>query len=159
MKNNIVRKFTETEVNMNSTILTRFSHAFSSFDVSELMDLLHENGHFFNGYNKGRAQGIFRKIFHGADGIQSRNCIQINRGISLSIFPGQEVLEIRCFNDSSTSFFETNPISSRKFGQAVDPTLEEVVFRFVFRFQDYKIIELKLATASIEHVEKLILKN
>ena len=158
MKNNFVRKFTEREVNKNSSIINDFAHAFSSFDVEDLMSLLHENGCFFNGYNKGRTYGIFRKMIHGANGIKSRNCMQFNRGISLTIFPGQEVLEIRCYNEDLDFYSGKNHVI-RTFGQPADPSIQEIVYRFVFRFQDFKIIEIKMATRSIENVEKLIIKN
>jgi hypothetical protein len=138
-----------------------FCYAFSAGDINGLMGLLHENGRFFNDLSKGRAAGELHKMMNGQKGIKSRNAFKYNRGISLDIFPGQEVLEIRCYNQNfeDDSMFDLDGFMGPKFGEPPVEGKNEIVYRFVFRYQDFKIIELKMASKAIANPKRIISNN
>ncbi len=145
---------------MNSDLLNDFSHAFSSFDVNAILDLLHERGRFFNDLNKGKAAGIFHKMIHGPNGIKSRNAMKYNRGISLDIFPGQEVLEIRCYNQCIEDLnFDDEGFLGPNFGEPLVQAKNEIIFRFVFRFHEHKIVHLKMAHKAVANSQRIISNN
>jgi len=89
VRKNLIQKFSEEEMGLNSDLLNDFSHAFSSYDINAILDLLHDHGRFFKGLNKGKAAGVFHKMIHGPKGVKSRNSFKYNRGISLDISPGR----------------------------------------------------------------------
>ena len=138
-----------------------FCYAFSAGDINGLMNLMHENGRFFNDLSKGRAAGVLHRMIHGPKGVKSRNAFKYNRGISLDIFPGQEVLEIRCFNQNfeDESLFNLDGVLGPKFGEPAVEEKNEIVYRFVFRYQDFKIIELKMASNAIANPRRIISNN
>ena len=161
MRNNLTKRFSDREKEKNSDIMNDFCYAFSAGDINGLMSLLHENGRFFNNLNKGRAAGEFHKMINSAKGIKTRNAFKYNRGISLDIFPGQEVLEIRCYNQNydEESMFNLEGFLGPKFGEPAVESKNEIIYRFVFRYHDFKIIELKLASKAIAHAKRIISNN
>lgn len=161
MRNNLTKRFSDREKERNSDIMNDFCYAFSASDINGLMNLLHENGRFFNDLNKGRAAGELHKMMNGPKGIKSRNAFKYNRGISLDIFPGQEVLEIRCYiqNFEDDSMFDLDGFMGPKFGEPAVEGKNEIVYRFVFRYQDFKIIELKMAGKTIGNPKRIISNN
>jgi len=161
VRKNLIQKFSEEEMGMNSDLLNDFSHTFSSSDINAILDLLHDQGRFFNGMNKGKAAGVFYKMIHGPKGVKSRNSFKYNRGISLDIFPGQEVLEIRCYNESfdDDSCFDFEGFRGPKFGDPIVHSKNEIIYRFVFRYFEYKIFDLKMAQKAVENSQIIISKN
>ena len=161
MRKNLIQKFSEEEMGMNSDLLNDFSHAFSSYDINAILDLLHDQGRFFNGMNKGKAAGVFHNMIHGPQGIKSRNSFKYNRGISLDIFPGQEVLEIRCYNQrfDDDSCFDFEGYLGPKFGDPIVHSKNEIIYRFVFRYFEYKIFDLKMAQKAVSNSQKIISNN
>ena len=161
MRKNLIQRFSDSEMERNSDIMNDFCYAFSASDINGLMSLLHENGRFFAHMSKGRAAGEFHRMMNGPQGIKTRNAFKYNRGISLDIFPGQEVLEIRCFNENyeDESIFDFEKFLGPKFGEPAVQSKNEIIFRFVFRYQDFKIIELKMASNAVANPKRIISNN
>jgi hypothetical protein len=146
---------------VNSDLLNEFCHAFSSANINAILDLLHDRGRFFNDLSKEKAAGVFHKMIHGPHGIKTRNSYKYNHGISLDIFPGQEVLEIRCYNENfdDVSRFDVERFLGPEFGEPIVHTKNEIIYRFVFRYYEHKIFDIKMPHSAVANSERIVSNN
>jgi len=135
------------EQRQNSNLTNYFLHAFNGCNVDAIKDMLHEDGVFLGKYSKEKMAAVFYNIFFGKDHLDYIfHHSRINKGIAIDKIPGAEVIEIRMSN---------NERSTSKLGEPVDPKIEERVYRFCFRFQDEKIIEIEIPKHFIVKTEHL----
>jgi len=161
VRNKLVQKFSPEEMEINSDLLNEFCFAFSSANIGAILELLHNHGRFFNNLSKGKAAGVFHKMIHGTKGIKSKNSFKYNRGISLDIFPGQEVLEIRCYDENldDSSCFDFERFLGPSFGEPIVHSKNEIIFRFVFRYYEHKIFDVKMTNNAVANPERIVSNN
>jgi hypothetical protein len=161
VRNKLVEKFSDDEMEMHSKLLNNFCHAIQSANMPGILHILHENGRFFNDLNKQKAARIICKMIHGPNGIKSRNFLKINHGISLGVFPGQEILELRSYNEQvdENSTRGNQHCFGPNFGEPQLDGKDEIIYRFVFRFYENKISNIQLVQKAIANPDRIISNN
>lgn len=146
---------------LNSEILNVFCQALSTSNIYGIIHNLHDHGRFFNGLSKEKAVIVLHKMIYGPKGIKSRNAFTYNRGISLDIYPGQEVLEIRCYNQQANedSAEDVEPFKGPNYGESTMICKDEIIFRFVFRFHEHKIFNLKMIHNAVANPQRIVSNN
>ncbi len=152
----IIRK-TVTEQKENSKLMEEFSHAFVASNLNAINELLHEDGVFFGNITKAKALGYFQQLFFGDEGIANCQHVYFNKGISLDLFCGAEVLEFRCqkklqFRKNGLPYFAA-------FGEMQDIFSDECVFRFAFEYTDGQISAIRIPKKYIEKADRFVLEN
>jgi hypothetical protein len=141
MNKTMIHKTTKNEQEANSQILKAFGSTYASKDVQNIKNLLHTYGRYFGKMNREMAAGYFYGIFNGPNGIKDKYHIVENEGVSCDYLPGEMVLEIRC--SDWDPFSGEIPWRSKKFGDAVDQEMKEVVHQFAFTFKEGKIFSIR----------------
>ena len=141
MNKALIHKISKNEQESNANILKAFAFAYASKDVQNIKNLLHTFGRYFGKMNKEMAAGYFFGIFNGPNGIKDKYHIVENEGVSCDHLPGEMVLEIRC--SDRDPFSGEIPWRSKKFGDAVDHEMKEVIHRFAFSFKEGKIFTIR----------------
>ena len=137
----LIHKISKNEQEANANILKAFAFAYASKDVHNIKNLLHTYGRYFGKMNKEMAVGYFFGIFNGPNGIKDKYHIVENEGVSCDHLPGEMVLEIRC--SDWDPFSGEIPWRSKKFGDAVDHEMKEVIHQFAFSFKEGKIFTIR----------------
>jgi len=137
----LIHKISKNEQEANANILKAFAFAYASKDVQNIKNLLHSYGRYFGKMNKEMALGYFFGIFNGPNGIKNKYHIVENEGVSCDHLPDEMVLEIRC--SDWDPFSGEIPWRSKKFGDAVDHEMKEVIHRFAFSFKEGKIFTIR----------------
>ena len=115
---------------INTRVLEAFILAFSAKNVQLFDEILHDEGLFLDNLTKNEALDFFHDQFYNRSfGLHQYAFMKIYRGISLDVFPGAEMLEIRLAACQCISVF----------GEEEDPFINEHVLRYTFRFKDGRI--------------------
>lgn len=134
MRKYFISKASNNELQKNSQALEFLIFSFINPSVLGVKNVLHENGNFF-GKNKTLFLARIHKIFTNL--AEESYSLQINRGISLGVFPGAEVIEIRY---SIGSEFQ-KPEKTKLLGET--KSNNEIILRFSATFSDDKIYLLR----------------
>jgi hypothetical protein len=161
VRNKLVQKFSDDEMGVNSELLNNFCQAISTSNMYGIMYLLHDHGRFFNGLSKEKTVSVLHKLVHGPKGMKSRNTLKFNRGISLDIYPGHEVLEIRCYNQQADedSDGDAERFMGPDFGEPILSSKDEIIYRFVFRFYEQKIFDIKMIHNAVVNPQRIVFNN
>jgi hypothetical protein len=149
----ILTKTTKEQQQQNTRILSQFEFAFITCDLDQLKNLLDDQGIYF-GRTKANALAYWNKLFLAPEGLAKYPHAHVNRGYSRY---GSEVLEIR-MNKTITINHEGIP-QFRTFGEEVNRTADERVFRFTFSFREGKICGVQRPREYTADIEKFVELN
>ena len=154
-----ITKFTLPEQQKNDMIIDNFMFTLLSQEMHAFKCFLHDDGKFFGNYSKEQAVAYFFRILFKDSIVQNWPVINVNRGVSLEIHPGKEVLEFRIIPQKYSELmdiFEHIP-----FGTPARKEIEERVYKFVVMVKDDKIygIEIPKKVQAQKEVERLIKEN
>ena len=147
-------KTPEQERIANSRMIDDFEFAFILGDINRIKHMMHNQGLFFGKQTKASAVGSILKILTSDKAPCEQNNYHINRGFTSN---GAEVLEIRAsefikFNDNDEPVIHG-------FGEPADQSINEVVYRFAFRFKDGKMISIQHPKRIHATIDKFIEGN
>ncbi len=112
---------------INTRVLEAFILVFSRKNVQLFDEILHDDGLFLDNLTKNEVLDFFQDQFYNRRfGLQQYAFMKIYRGVSLDVFPGAEMIEIRLAACKCISVF----------GEEENPFINEHVLRFTFRFKD-----------------------
>lgn len=130
MKENLeyVKSLNEKEINTRA--LEALVFAFNAKNARLFDEILHDDGLFLDNLTKNEALDFFQDQFYNRRfGLHQYKFMKIYRGISLDVFPGAEMLEIRLAACPYISVF----------GEEENPFINEHVLRYTFRFKDGRV--------------------
>jgi hypothetical protein len=152
-----ITHISETDKIVSQRLLDTFKTIFSSTNFSHLKDILHNEGVFFGKMNRDKACGYFYNLFFNEGGTSEKFHIQFLRGITLDRYAGENVLEIRCSEFDPFTF--DYAVINKKFGDELDLTINESIFRFAFSFKDDQIYTIRIPGKCTADLKNLIKNN
>ena len=156
MKQVVINKCSEIDRTVHARIIKVFKATFCACDFDHFSQLLHPRGVFFGGLSKEKAVGTFYKILFSKEGPSACSQIDVNYGISFDHEPGQFVIEFRCSNYIP---LENGIYKKRQFGEEIDPSIEDSIYRFALTFKDAKIYTIRIPNKVQGNVDYLIANN
>lgn len=147
-------KTPEQERIANSRMIDDFEFAFILGDINRIKNMMHTQGLFFGRQTKASAVGSILQILNSDKAPCQQNNFHINKGFTSN---GSEVLEIR--TSEFIKFNNNDEPIIRGFGEPEDRSINEVVYRFTFRFKDGKIISIQYPKKNFAQIDQFIEGN
>ncbi len=143
-----VKSLNEKEINTRA--LEALILAFNAKNAQLFDEILHDDGVFLNNLTKNEALDFFQDQFYNRRfGMYKYKFIKIYRGISLDVFPGAEMIEIR---NAACPYISD-------FGEEENPFINEHVLRFTFRFKDGRVSEIGVPEKFLSYADYRRIKN
>ncbi len=143
-----VKSLNEKEINTRA--LEALILAFNAKNAQLFDEILHDDGVFLDNLTKNEALDFFQDQFYNRRfGLYKYKFIKIYRGISLDVFPGAEMIEIR---NAACPYISD-------FGEEENPFINEHVLRFTFRFKDGRVSEIGVPEKFLSYADYRKIKN